>query len=142
MYTYVYSLYRKLHGWDLFRNFERLLYSNLNWISGKLWTIKDNKLKNDADIWQSNDQWSITNGTTLNETFVYIENSLTNKFLVVVENNTTAPEKIVAQNDRKQMWIKGVPNRDGYFLLTDPESNKTLMAINATSLEIRGNAKR
>ena len=108
-----------------------------------MWTIKDNKLKNDADIWQSNDQWSIiTNGTTLNETFVYIENSLTNKFLVVVENNTTAPEKIVAQNDRKQMWIKGVQNREGYFLLTDPESNKTLTAVNATSLEIRGNAKR
>ena len=98
-----------------------------------MWTIKDNKLKNDADIWQSNDQWSITNGTTLNET-------LANKFLVVVENNTT--EKIVAQNDRKQMWIKGVPNREGYFLLTDPESNKTLTAVNATSLEIRGNAKR
>ena len=106
-----------------------------------MWTIKDNKLKNDADIWQSNDQWSITNGTTLNETLVYVENSLTNKFLVVVENNTTALEKIVAQNDRKQMWIKGVPNRDGYFLLTDPESNKTLTAVNATSLEIRGNAR-
>ena len=108
-----------------------------------MWTIKDNKLKNDADIWQSNDQWSIiTNGTTLNETFVYIENSLTNKFLVVVENNTTVTGKIVAQNDRKQMWIKGIPNREGYFLLTDPESNKTLTAVNATSLEIRGNAKR
>ena len=75
--------------------------------------------------------------TNLNETMVYIENKLTNKTLVVIGNSTT----VLAQDDSKQMWKKGVPNHAGYFYLTDPESNKTLTAVNATSLEIRGNAK-
>ena len=79
--------------------------------------------------------------TNLNETMVYIENKLTNKTLVVIGNSTTVTEKILAQDDSKQMWKKGVPNHAGYFYLTDPESNKTLTAVNATSLEIRGKAK-
>ena len=72
---------------------------------------------------------------------VYIENSLTNKSLVVIENSTTVTEEILAQNENKQqMWKKGVPNHEGYFTLTYPESgsNKVLTATNATSLEIKG----
>ena len=69
---------------------------------------------------------------------VSIENSLTNKTLVVIGNST---EEILVQNEKKQMWKKGVPNHEGYFSLTDPESNKTLTAVNETSLEIRGNSK-
>ena len=74
---------------------------------------------------------------------VYIENKLTNKFLVAVENSTTVTGKILAQNESKQMWKKGVPNHEGYFTLTLTylASNKVLTATNATSLEIKGNSK-
>merc|ERR1719319_1745679 len=109
--------------------------------AGKLWTIEDNKLVSNSDVWQSNHQWNL-NETNPNETMVYIENKLTNKTLFVIGNNTTVPEKILAQNESKQMWKKGVPNHEGYFFLTYPESNKTLTAVNETSLEIRGQIPR
>ena len=115
------------------------------WISGKLWTIEDNKLVSNSDVWQSNHQWNL-NETNPNETMVYIENKLTNKTLFVIGNNTTVTEKILAQNESKQMWKKGVPNHEGYFSLTYPESNKVqpkvLTATNdVTSFEIKGNLK-
>ena len=110
-----------------------------------MWTIEDKKLVSNSDVWQSNHQWNITtNETNPNETMVYIENSLTNKSLVVIENSTTVTVEILAQNENKQqMWKKGVPNHEGYFTLTYPESgsNKVLTATNATSLEIKGNSK-
>ena len=125
-------------------DFESSLYSISNWISGKLWTIEDNKLVSNSDVWQSNHQWNL-NETNPNETMVYIENKLTNKTLFVIGNNTTVTEKILAQNESKQMWKKGVPNHEGYFSLTYPESNKVqpkvLTATNVTSFEIKGNLK-
>ena len=89
-----------------------------------MWTIEDNKLVSNGDVWQSNHQWNvITIETNPNETMVSIENSLTNKTLVVIENNTTVTEK---------------RNHEGYFFLTYPASNKVLTATNATSLEMKG----
>ena len=122
-------------------------HSISNWILGKLWTIKDNKLTSHDDNWQSNHQWNvITNEINPNETIVFIVNSLTNKTLFVVENSTTVDEKALAHDDSKQMWRKKATNHEGYFTLTQayPESNKVLLvltATNATSLEIKGNSK-
>ena len=105
-----------------------------------MWTIEDNKLVSNGDVWQSNHQWNvITIETNPNETMVSIENSLTNKTLVVNGNSTTVTEKILAQNESKPTWKKGVPNHEGYFNLTYLASNKVLTATNATSLEMKGN---
>ena len=131
-------------------DFESSLYNISNWISGKLWTIEDNKLVSNGDVWQPNHQWNvIANESNQNEIMVYIENKLTNKTLVVIGNSTTVTKEILAQNERKQMWKKGVPNHEGYFTLTYLESNKVvttttnkvLTATNGTSLEIKGNSK-
>ena len=105
-----------------------------------MWTIEDNKLVSNGDVWQSNHQWNVTtNETNPNETMVYIENSLTNKTLVVIRNSITITEKILDQNESKPMWKKGVPNHEGYFNLTYLASNKVLTTTNATSLEMKGN---
>jgi hypothetical protein len=115
-----------------------------------LWTIEDNKLVSNVDVWQSNHQWNVKLiETNPNETIVSIENSLTNKTLVVIGNSTNVTKEILAQNESKQMWKKGVPNHEGYFTLTYLESNKVLTtttnkvltATNGTSLEIKGNSK-
>ena len=113
-----------------------------------MWTIEDNKLVSNGDVWQPNHQWNvIANESNQNETMVYIENKLTNKTLVVIGNSTNVTKEILAQNESKQMWKKGVPNHEGYFTLTYLESNKVvttttnkvLTATNGTSLEIKGN---
>ena len=85
-----------------------------------------------AGIWQSEHPWKFTEiGQN-----VTIENPSTKKTLFVVENSTAVNETSVAKN-----WTKGVPNQEGYFILTDPTSKMVLTAINKTSLEITGNAK-
>ena len=110
------------------------------WISGKLWTIEDNKLVSNGDVWQSNHQWNVKPiETNPNETIVSIENSLTNKTLVVNGNSTTVTGKILAQNESKPTWKKGVPNHEGYFNLTFLASNKVLTTTYANSLEMKGN---
>ena len=85
-----------------------------------------------AGIWQSKHPWKFTEiGQN-----VTIENPSTKETLFVVENSTAVNETSVAKN-----WTKGVPNQEGYFILTDPTSKMVLTAINKTSLEITGNAK-
>ena len=84
-----------------------------------------------AGIWQSEHPWKFTEiGQNIT-----IENPSTKKTLFV-ENSTAVNETSVAKN-----WTKGVPNQEGYFILTDPTSKMVLTAINKTSLEITGNAK-
>ena len=90
-------------------------------------------MTNQAGIWQSVHPWNfIEIGQN-----VTIENPSTRETLFVVENSTAVNnETSVAKN-----WIKGVPNQEGYFTLTDPTSKMVLTAIDKTSLEITGNEK-
>ena len=90
---------------------------------------------NNNGIWQSQRSWNFTeNGQN-----VTIKNLFTNKILSVVENTTEVTEIFLAKDN--QNWRKGVPNQEGYFTLTDPNTKMVLTAINSTSLEITGNAK-
>ena len=94
-------------------------------------------MTNQAGIWQSKHPWNFTEiGQNIR-----IENPSTNKTLFVLENSTAVNETSLSKNHSDLMWIKGVPNQEGYFTLTDPETKKVLTAINSTSLEITGNAK-
>ena len=89
-------------------------------------------MTNQAGIWQSKHPWNFTeigqNGSIENETLFVLE-------------NTTVDEILLAKGNSNRTWTKGVPNQEGYFTLTDPETKKVLTAINSTSLEIKGNAK-
>ena len=94
-------------------------------------------MTNQAGIWQSKHPWNFTEiGQNIR-----IENPSTNKTLFVLENSTAVNETSLAKNHCDLMWIKGVPNQEGYFTLTDSKTKKVLTAINSTSLEIKGNAK-
>ena len=93
-------------------------------------------MTNQAGIWQSEHPW---NFTEISQN-VSIENPSTKETLFVLEN-TTVTEILLAKDNSNRTWTKGVPNQEGYFTLTDPETKKVLTAINSTSLEIKGNAK-
>ena len=93
-------------------------------------------MTNQAGIWQSEHSW---NFTEISQN-VSIENPSTKETLFVLEN-TTVNEVLLAKDNSNRTWTKGVPNQEGYFTLTNPETKKVLTAINSTSLEIKGNAK-
>ena len=94
-------------------------------------------MTNQAGIWQSKHPWNFAEiGQNIR-----IENPSTNKTLFVLENSTAVNENSLSKNHSDLMWIKGVPNQEGYFTLTDPKTKMVLTAINSTSLEIKGNAK-
>ena len=88
-------------------------------------------MTNQAGIWQSEHPW---NFREIGQN-VSIENPSTN------ENTTDVTEILLAKDNSNRTWTKGVPNQEGYFTLTDPNTKMVLTAINSTSLEITGNAK-
>ena len=89
-------------------------------------------MTNQAGIWQSEHPWNFTEiGQNV---------SIENETLFVLEN-TTVNEVLLAKDNSNRTWTKGVPNQEGYFTLTDPNTKMVLTAINSTSLEITGNAK-
>ena len=94
-------------------------------------------MTNQAGIWQSEHPW---NFREIGQN-VSIENPSTKKTLFVVKNSTAVNETSLSKNHSDLMWIKGVPNQEGYLTLTDPKTKMVLTAINSTSLEITGNAK-
>ena len=91
-------------------------------------------MTNNNGIWQSENSW---NFTEIGQN-VSIKNLFTNKTLFVVENTTEVTEILLAKDNSNQMWTKGVPNQEGYFILSDPKTKMVLMAINSTRLEIAG----
>ena len=94
-------------------------------------------MTNQAGIWQSEHPW---NFTEIGQN-VSIENLSTKETLFVLENTTDVTEILLGKDNSNRTWTKGVPNQEGYFTLTDPETKMVLMAINSTSLEMTGNAK-
>ena len=92
-------------------------------------------MTNNNGIWLSQHSW---NFTEIGQN-VSIKNLSTNKILSVVENTTEVTEVLLAKDN--QNWTKGIPNQEGYFTLSDPETKMVLTPINSTSLEIAGNAK-
>ena len=87
---------------------------------------------NKADVWQSNDKWELKT----DDSTYYIMNVSENKVLCA-ENGQVSLEAL-GLHDERQMWEKGDTNDEGYFTLTNPDTEKVLTATYLNGLAIEG----
>jgi hypothetical protein len=79
--------------------------------------------------------------------FVYIENRSNETVLSISEDEKVISQKLkrfaqldaFTPNDTGQMWLKRESNEDGYFILTNPHTQKILKAGSDHHFEIIGN---
>ena len=100
---------------------------------GQLWMLNDTTLKNKANIWQSNDDWKLE---TINQS-IYIEN-MSNHTVLGIEKTDTVIAEDFDQYKFGEAWIKGEPDNEGFFTLTNMKSRKLLTAISAQILKVMG----
>ena len=100
---------------------------------GQLWMLNDTTLKNKANIWQSNDNWKLE---TINQS-IYIENMSNHTVLGIAKTDTVIAEDL-DQYKFGEAWIKGEPDNEGFFTLTNMKSRKLLTAISAQILKVMG----
>ena len=100
--------------------------------SGQLWRLNGTQLTNKANFWKSDDKWVFKTQGSL----IYVENTSKNKVLSISDNGVT--EMPFVQNDDRQMWKIGEPNREGYFTITNPRTSKSLTANMAKKLFLKG----
>ena len=95
-------------------------------------------LENKAGIWKSVDSWVFkSKGSDL----IYIENTSTKKVLGAKIHGKVIQEFLV-QGNAGQLWKKGKPDAEGYFILYSSlffGLTKVLTASSENSLEIKGN---
>ena len=100
------------------------------------WKLDDNKkLENKAGLWKSVDSWSFK---TKNDDLISIENTSKTKVLEATSDSKVIEEAFV-EGKADQLWIKGEPDADGYFTLTNSETEKVLTAISSDAFEFKGN---
>ena len=107
--------------------------NNLSLFLGQLWMLNDTTLKNKANIWQSNDDWILE---TINQS-IYIENMSNHTVLGIAKTDTVIAEDL-DQYKFGEAWIKGEPDNEGFFTLTNMKSRKLLTAISAQILKVMG----
>ena len=90
-------------------------------------------LKNKEDIWIPKNKWKILQ----RKKWIHIQNSKTNKVLGTTHDGKVIEEDLV-DNKPGQLWMKGRPNSEGYFILENSHSLKVMTAISESNLEIRG----
>ena len=87
---------------------------------------------NKAEVWQSADKWELQN----DDSTCYIKNVSKDKVLHT-ENGQVNLETL-GLNDERQMWEKGEANDEGFFTLTNPDTEKVLAATYLNGLSIEG----
>ena len=95
-------------------------------------------LKNKAGIWKSVDSWVFK--SKLGD-LIYIENTSTTKVLSAKSDGRVIQEVLV-EGKAGQLWKKGKPDAEGYFILYSSlffGLTKVLTAISENILEIKGN---
>lgn len=107
-----------------------MLTSNL--ILDQLWKLDGNVLMNKSNIWKSKDRWNLKSEGSM----VLIENVSENKVITRKEN--VVSEEVLILNDVGQMWENGDPDKEGFFTLTDPDSEKVLTATPSNCLVMSG----
>ena len=85
-----------------------------------------------ADVWQSTDKWQLQN----DDSTCYIMNVSEDKVLCT-ENGLVNMEAF-GLNDERQIWEKGEANDEGFFTLTNPDTEKVLTATYLNGLSIDG----
>jgi hypothetical protein len=97
-----------------------------------LWKIEDYTLKNRADIWRSNDEWTFVEKNSL----MIIKNTSNNKVL-----GSTADGKVILEEFSEanigQQWIQSKANSEQYFTFKNAVSMKFLTAISNDALEVK-----
>ena len=69
---------------------------------------------------------------------IYIENTSKTKVLEATSDGKVIQEELV-EGKAHQLWKKGTPDDDGYFMLINSEMPKLITAISNSSLVIKGN---
>ena len=87
---------------------------------------------NKADVWQSTDKWELKN----DDSTCYIMNVSEDK-AVCTENGQVKMEAL-GLNDERQMWEKGEADDEGFFTLTNTDTEKVLTATYLNGLSIEG----
>ena len=95
--------------------------------------LNDTTLKNKANIWQSNDDWKLE---TIDQS-IYIEN-MSNRTVLGIEKTDIVIAENFDQYKFGEAWIKGEPDKEGFFTLTNMKSRKLLTAISAQLLKVMG----
>ena len=97
-----------------------------------LWKIEDYSLKNRADIWRSNDDWTFVEKDSL----MIIKNISNNKVL-----GSTADGKVILEEFNEvnvgQLWIQSKANNEEYFTFKNNVSMKFLTAVSNDTLEVK-----
>lgn len=106
-----------------------------------MWKLEGNKLKNKADLWNSDDAWSLEKKNML----VYVVKNIESNKVLGVKRPVDKQMKVIQQDFEEdnfygsdQLWKKGDPNAEGYFILEHYVLRRTLTAISTNSLEIKG----
>ena len=103
----------------------------------QLWKVEDNMLKNKDDLWKSVDLWHFKPN---DDDLMYIENTSKTKVLKITENNQVILDDF-EEDKAEQLWKKGEPDSEGYFLLESAVGSvtvpKVITAISEGGLEIK-----
>ena len=93
-------------------------------------------LQNKAGLWISEEEWNFKTKGDL----IYVENVSNQKVLEATSNDKVTLEDI-EDGKTEQLWKKGEPNTEGYFILENCKVPKILTAISSSRnlLEIKGN---
>ena len=100
--------------------------------------LNDTTFINKANVWQSDDEWKLLTINDGTSTSIYIANMSNNTVLGIEKSDTVIAENF-DQYKFEEAWIKGEPDNQGFFTLTNMKSRKILTAISAQILKVIGN---
>ena len=100
--------------------------------------LNDTTFINKANVWQSDDEWKLLTINDGTSTSVYIANLSNNTVLGIENFDDTVVAKNFDQYKFEEAWIKGEPDNQGFFTLTNMKSRKILTAISAQILKVIG----
>ena len=91
-------------------------------------------LQNKEGLWMSDEEWSFKT----KDDMICIENiSKTKDFQTTNDGGVTLED--FEDGKAEQLWKKGEPNAEGYFILENSSVPKVLTASSSSDLKIQGN---
>ena len=91
-------------------------------------------LKNKKGIWMSDEQWNLK----ANNDLIQIENISKTKVLATTSDGQVILEDF-KEGKAEQLWKKGKPDAEGYFILENSKVPKIMTAVSSSVLQIKGN---